>query len=322
MCSFLHLTARLPWLIFCFAGRMSTVVRPSSPAKTAKHNENQWSREIDDLIRGVSGGFMFGTPLLFTMEVWWIGSTTTPIRMIAALVVSYIIVFLLNRTAGFRRTKNIRFIDAAIDSVDALALGLLCTAFVLVLLREITTDTSSNEAIGKIIYESVPFSIGVALASQFLRKGEDDQEQATNTESGLSKNDRINETVADVGATIIGAIVIAFNIAPTDEVVMLAAAITSPWLITMIIMSIIISYAIVFEAGFADEQQRKQQKGVCQHPYSETLLSYLVALLAAAFMLWFFQQLDFSDPWQMWLSYTIILGLPAAIGGAAGRLAV
>jgi putative integral membrane protein (TIGR02587 family) len=114
----------------------------------------------------------------------------------------------------------------------------------------------------------------------------------------------------------------AFNIAPTDEVAMLSAAITSPWLITMIIVSIVISYAIVFEAGFADEQQRKQQKGICQHPYSETLLSYLVALVAAAFMLWFFQRLDFSDPWQMWLSHTIILGLPAAIGGAAGRLAV
>jgi putative integral membrane protein (TIGR02587 family) len=301
---------------------MSSGVSPSSRTKTAKNTETQWSHEIDDLIRGISGGFLFGTPLLFTMEVWWIGSTTPPIRMIAAIVVSYIIVFMLNRTAGFRRTHNIRFIDAAIDSVDALALGLLCSASVLVLLREITTDTSLNETIGKIVYESVPFSIGVALASQFLHKGEEDEERVDNNKSRLSNNDRMNATLADVGATIIGAIVIAFNIAPTDEVAMLSAAITSPWLITMIIVSIVISYAIVFEAGFADEQQRKQQKGICQHPYSETLLSYLVALVAAAFMLWFFQRLDFSDPWQMWLSHTIILGLPAAIGGAAGRLAV
>lgn len=301
---------------------MSVFAGQPSHSETVKPTPSQWSREIDDLIRGLSGGFMFGIPLLYTMEVWWIGSATPPIRMLVALAVSYITVFLLNRTAGFRRTQNIRFVDAAIDSVEALAIGLLCTTCVLVLLREITTATSLNEAIGKIVYESVPFSIGVGLASQFLHKAESDDGQGATEQAAPSSEEGINATLADVGATLIGAIVIAFNIAPTDEVAMLAAAITSPWLIAMIIMSIIISYAIVFEAGFADEQQRKQQKGVCQHPYSETLLSYLLALLAAAFMLWFFQRLDFSDPWQMWLSHTIILGLPATVGGAAGRLAI
>lgn len=45
-------------------------------------------------------------------------------------------------------------------------------------------------------------------------------------------------------------------------------------------------------------------------------------MLAGAFMLWFFQQLTFSDPWTMWLDYALLLGLPATIGGAAGRLAI
>jgi uncharacterized membrane protein len=39
-------------------------------------------------------------------------------------------------------------------------------------------------------------------------------------------------------------------------------------------------------------------------------------------MLWFFQKLTFSDPWNVWLEYTLLLGLPATIGGAAGRLAL
>lgn len=52
------------------------------------------------------------------------------------------------------------------------------------------------------------------------------------------------------------------------------------------------------------------------------MLSYLVSLLSAAFMLWFFHRLGPNDPWQIWLSYTIVLGLPATVGGAAGRLAV
>jgi uncharacterized membrane protein len=55
---------------------------------------------------------------------------------------------------------------------------------------------------------------------------------------------------------------------------------------------------------------------------SETVMSYLVSLLISAFLLWFFQQLSFDDPWSMWLRYTLILGLPATVGGAAGRLAI
>jgi len=39
-------------------------------------------------------------------------------------------------------------------------------------------------------------------------------------------------------------------------------------------------------------------------------------------MLWFFQKLTFSDPWTMWLDHTLLLSLPATIGGAAGRLPI
>jgi uncharacterized membrane protein len=44
--------------------------------------------------------------------------------------------------------------------------------------------------------------------------------------------------------------------------------------------------------------------------------------MASVLMLLFFQKLSFADPWFLWMRYTILLGLPASIGGAAGRLAV
>jgi uncharacterized membrane protein len=47
-----------------------------------------------------------------------------------------------------------------------------------------------------------------------------------------------------------------------------------------------------------------------------------VSLIAAAFMLFFFNRLTVDDPWTVWLSYTVILGFPACIGGAAGRIAL
>lgn len=103
---------------------------------------------------------------------------------------------------------------------------------------------------------------------------------------------------------------------------MLAAATSAVWLLATVVISLIISYGIVFEANFANKTKRQQQRGLFQSPLSETIMSYLLSLVAAAMMLWFFQQLDFSDPGAMWLSYTLLLGLPATIGGAAGRLAI
>lgn len=294
-----------------------------------RRRRQAWKAEVEDLVRGACGGFLFGIPLLYTMEMWWIGSFVSPSMMLSALTVTYVVVFLLNRTEGFRRVQGNSTQQAAIDSVEAIALGLLCAALILVLLQEITVQTPLDEALGKLIYESVPFTLGVALANQVLRGDRnaqsDDASSESSSQSSSAQNkpsDELHATLSDIGATLIGSIIIAFNIAPTDEVAMLAAAVPAPWLLGIIVISLLVSYGIVFEAGFAKQQQRMQQRGIFQRPSSETVAAYLISLAAAAIMLWFFQQLHFTDPWTMWLRYTLVLGLPSTIGGAAGRLAV
>lgn len=281
----------------------------------SKRRKNQWSNELHDIIRGASGGFLFGIPLLYTMEVWWIGSSTKPAQMSIAIVTTFAVVLLLTRTEGFRKTKDIRWLDAAIDTVEAIAIGIVCAAVILFLLREIKPDTPLQQALGKIIFEGLPFSLGVALASGFLSG---DRYESSDSDS----EPMINPTVADIGATLIGAMIIAFNIAPTDEIPMLAAAISPPWQLAIIAASLLISYGIVFAAGFTYQAKRQQHQGIFQRPLSETVMAYLVSLAASAFMLFFFHKLSFDDPWSVWLGYTLVLGLPATVGGAAGRLAV
>jgi putative integral membrane protein (TIGR02587 family) len=295
-------------------------------------SNKMWADEIDDLIRGACGGFLFGTPLLYTMEVWWIGSTVTPSRMMGAIAATFILVFLLNRTAGFRKIQNIRASDALVDTVEAIAIGLVCTTTVLILLQEINAQTPLDEAVGKLIYEGVPFTLGVALANQFLSDDANSDQDSSSDRPSPPQDNRngnrkpqdaeLHATLSDIGGTLLGGLFIAFNIAPTDEVAMLAAAITAPWLLAIMAASLLISYGIVFEAGFANQSKRMQQKGVFQRPLSETVMSYLVSLVAAMAMLLFFDKLALDDPWSMWLRYSLILGLPATIGGAAGRLAV
>jgi uncharacterized membrane protein len=78
----------------------------------------------------------------------------------------------------------------------------------------------------------------------------------------------------------------------------------------------------VFEAGFSNQQERRSSSGVIQHPVTETVACYLLSFVASAVMLWFFQRWTFSDPFTVVLHRSVVLALPAAVGGAAGRLAV
>lgn len=274
------------------------------------------------MVRAASGGLLFGVPLLYTMEVWWIGSHTEPGQMLVVLAMSTVPVFLLNLTAGFRSRSDVRLRDAAADTVEAVAIGLVVTALVLVMLREITLESPPVEALGKVLYEAMPFCLGIALATHLLRGGRtgSDEDGSTGDSDRADEQTGLHATVADLGATAIGATFICLSIAATDEVPMLAAAMSPTWLLVVIAASLAVSYAIVFVADFSKQDQRHAHEGVFQRPLSETIACYLLSLAVAAVLLWFFQR--GLTPWSDGLSRVIVLGFPATIGGAAGRLAI
>ena len=279
-----------------------------------------WQAEILNLLRGASGGFLFGLPLLYTVEVWWIGSSTTPAWMLLALGITFVVVYLLNQSEGFRSSLDIQPIDALMETVESMSIGIVCALFSLLLLCRITLDTPLNEALGKLVFECIPFAIGVALARSTLRG--DRAPRKVQKVRRHRQSSIFSALLADLDATLIGAVIVAFSIAPTEEVSLLSASISPLWLLLIIFASIILSYCIVFVAGLTNQRERYQQRGLLQRPINETLICYLVSLLASALMLWFFQQLSWDDPWQEWLSDTLILGLPATIGGAARRLVI
>jgi putative integral membrane protein (TIGR02587 family) len=281
--------------------------------------QNQWTAEGTELVRAVSGGLLFGIPLLYTMEVWWVGTYTAPSRVFGVLLLTFIPVFFLNRTSGFRSSKDVRFPEAAMDSIETVALGLVAAAAFLVLLKEITPATPLNEIVGKVVFEATPFGIGIALAQHFLRRGRTDGDD--DGSSSKRKKDALHATIADVGATTVGAVFVGFNIAPTDEVPMIANALGPFALIAVMAVSLAVSFAIVFVAGFSNQEQRRDTEGMFQHPASETVACYLIALVVAGVMLWYFQRFETGAPWTETLSHIIVLGLPASVGGAAGRLA-
>ncbi|WP_421120910.1 TIGR02587 family membrane protein [Aquihabitans daechungensis] len=290
----------------------------------AHADDGPWRDEIIEVVRAVSGGLLFGVPLLFTMEVWWTGTHTDPSQMLLILVLLFIPLLVLNRTEGFRSSRDVRLRDAAADSVEALAIGIVASGAVLILLHELTAETPIQVWLGKVLNEAVPFCLGIGVARHFLQGGrssDDDRgdDQGASAEAGGSGS-TLSADLADIGATAIGATFVALSIAPTDEIPLIASTMGPAWLLLVVAASLVISYAIVFVAGFAGQEQRRGQEGPFQHPLTETVVCYLVSLGVAALLLWTFQRS--LDPPADLLTRVIVLGLPATVGGAAGRLAL
>ena len=289
-----------------------------------QRSKNGWQEEIQEIISGASGGFLFGIPLLYTMEVWFIGSDIEPPILLSSLAVTFTIVLMLNQIEGFRPEKNLTILENIAETIETLAIGITCAALMLIVLQEINGQTSLSEALGKIVFEAIPFSVGVAFSRSLLSRDAETDSDNNNQSVQSSKQQAIvwKDTVADLIAAMIGSLFVAFSIAPTDEIDMLASSASSGWLLIMMLASLLISYGIVFASKITNYQNRLKQSGIFQSPKSETIMSYLVSLLTGILIMWFFHKLTFSDPWFMWLRHGIVLGLPACIGGAAGRLAV
>ena len=283
-----------------------------------------WRTELQAILRGIAGGFLFGIPLLYTVEVWAIGSATDPRWLLVVLGLTLLVVWLLTQVEGFRQTLALRPLEAILETIEAVGIGVLCAALALLLLRRITLATPLPEATGKLVFESVPFSLGVALArSTFQTKRSRDRRTTAPLSRRLTSPTlaKVRDTLVDLDATLIGAVLIGLSIAPTEEVPLVAASLPPLWLLLVMAASLVLSYTIVFASGFTDRTERLQ-RGLLLSPPTETLVAYVVALAVSAIMLVVFQQLSPSDPWQEWLSDILVLGLPASIGGAAGRILI
>jgi putative integral membrane protein (TIGR02587 family) len=294
-----------------------------SPETPQSPRGNIWLDELQAILQGSSGGFLFGIPLLYTVEVWSLGSTTEPWWLLTVLAINLFVVWLLTQVEGFRKSLTLNPLEAILESFEAVGIGVACAAISLILLQRITPATPLSEVLGKLVFEGVPFSLGVALARSTLsnnslrirRRVMLPRSSSTPTLTSL------RDALVDLDATLIGAVLIAFSIAPTEEVPLIAASLPSLWLLLVMAASVGLSYTIVFASGFTERAER-QQRGLLLSPGTETLTAYLIALLASVTMLVLFRQLHPGDPWQEWLRDTLVLGLPASVGGAAGRILV
>lgn len=282
--------------------------------KETSSHVDAWKEELDAFLRAFAGAYIFGVPLLFTMEMWWIGEYATVGQLLSFIGVALVANLGLTYAAGFKLEST--FTTTIDETVDAVAVGIVGATVMLLVLNQIRPGDPLDVVLGKITLQAVPLSIGASVANQVFGTRKDQKNRA-----GNDTGDRLSPWQAffsDVGATIIGGVFIGASIAPTEEIPMIAAALDYWHLIAVVAFSLLVSYGIVFASGFDGELD----EGLFQHPFTETMLAYLVSLGVSFGALYLFGQIAFDDPLLSIAEQVLVLAVPTTVGGAAGRLVI
>ncbi|MCA9880857.1 MAG: TIGR02587 family membrane protein [Thermomicrobiales bacterium] len=297
----------------------------SGAPASCKHTSNalphgSWRDELHDLLRAASGGFLFAVPLLYTLEMWEIGVMAELWQLLVFLGVALVINLALahSRSGGFKEDTD--WFATVEQAVDAIAVGILGAGLVLLVTHKVGPGEPLSSTLGRVLALAAPLSIGAAVAAAIFGPRGDRSRQGGEAGDGQAPASAWQAFCSDLGATCLGAIFLGASIAPTDEVTRLAIELPPEHQIAVVALSLLLSYMIVFVSGFSPSAH--QQPGPFQHPITETTLAYVVALAVALASLLLFDRVDLQDPPAHILAMTIVLGLPAAVGGAAGRLVV
>lgn len=267
--------------------------------------------------RGLAGGLLFSFPVLLTMEVWQAGYRSQPYQLIIGVVVTFFLLMAYNRHAGMHPEVNWKSI--AIESIEELGIGILVSLAALLMIGQIKLGMSAEEVLGKIIVEAMFVSIGVSIGTAQL--GDESKDVGEEKEEEPEKQDaRRDDKLSMAALALCGSVVIAGNVAPTDEVEVIALAAKPYQLLIMVILSLLFSVLVTYFSEFKGDGARKRQDWV-YHMIYDTCLCYLVGLAASAFMLWFFGRFD-NITFLNIVAECIVLGIVASLGASAGRLLI
>lgn len=284
--------------------------------------------------RGVAGGLVFSLPLLYTMEVWWAGFSARPLHLILYVGATFLLLLGYNRYAGLRRDAGLA--EVVIDSIEEMGLGLVLSVLVLWLIGRLTPDMPVNEIASKVIIEAMTVAVGVSVGTAQLG-GEDQDDKGVGGDaparSGEAEAKRGGEKVGreahespneiSFGGQIViaacGAVLFAANVAPTEEIVMIAAETSPRRLLALALLSLLLSALILYFSEFKGARQFVRGGGSPVMTVAGTMMTYAVALVVSALILLFFGRFD-GEALQMCVAQTVVLGVAAALGASAGRL--
>ncbi len=258
---------------------------------------------VRELSRAFGGAIIFALPVFMTMEMWELGMHMDRLRLVLLLIVNVPVLVFLSHYAGFERTfewqADVR--DAAI----AYGVGILAAA-VLLTIFGVIGHGSPDDIIGKLAIQAVPASLGALLARS--------------TFGGNSRRREEDESYfSELGLMAVGALFLGFNVAPTEEIVLISYKMT-PWhACALIVFSIALMHAFVFASAFRGGSELSPETPWWSALIRFTVVGYVIALAISAYVLWTFGSLEGHGLLESVMAI-LVLAFPAAIGAAAARL--
>lgn len=257
------------------------------------------------LLRGVGrafgGALLFSLPLLMTMELWELGHTVDRFRLGLLVLMTVALVFGLSRVFG-AGAGGVGLTGHLADTGVVLLVAAVAAAVVLTVLAVVDPIGGWQDVISVIAIEALPAAIGASYARSQLGEG------SRKSEASTYRHELFLMTA--------GAVVFAANIAPTEEVVLLAAKMGEAHTATLVVLSLAFMHAFVYSVGFKGQENADRP---IRAFLTLTVVGYVLALAISAYVLWTFGRFDGLGMVAV-VSETVVLALPASLGAAAARL--
>lgn len=263
------------------------------------------NRFIVGVARAFGGAILFSLPLVMTMEMWSLGFYMDRFRLALLLLVLIPLLIRLSYHAGFEPTFDWK--NDVLDAFVALAVGFISGATLLVAVGILTTDVSLPAAVGMVSLQAVPASVGAMLAQAQFGKTEDE------------KQDKPTTYWDELFLMAAGALFLALNVAPTEEMILIGYKLTEWQAIALLGLSLVLMHAFVYAVEFRGESEIPAGTPQYSVFLRFTVVGYSVAFIVSAYVLWTFGRTDGLSLAEFMI-VCIVLSFPASIGSAAARL--
>src|SRR3546814_827867 len=174
-------------------------------------------------------------------------------RLVLLMIVAFPMLVGLSYYGGFEETPRLR--DDIRDAFVAYAVGWYAAAFVLFVFSIIGPDIQAEEIIGKISLQAVPASIGAMLArSQMSTSPDQSPDQSKESEGDNERKKRHPSYGGTLFLMSVGAVFLALNVAPTEEILLIAYKMT-PWhALAVIVLSLLLMHGFVYAVEFRGQK--------------------------------------------------------------------
>lgn len=270
------------------------------------------ARSVDVLFRdqgrGVVGALIVSVELLFTMEMWWHGWQLPMEWLVGYAVVGLALVLAITRSVGFEEEERKRRspMRRATTDFTELLLQSFVTAYAVLLLFGIIDFGDPPLLVARLgLLFVVPLGFGAALANTLLK--ETDEEQG-----------RDRPFYRHLGVFAVGAVFVSMTMAPTDEMPLMAAYASWPLLASILVLSVLVAYLVLFELEFRGHATRTADSTAAGQ-WGHAFVTCTVGIVVAAGLLAAVGQFR-QSPAAVWVQMTVVLGFPASLGASGARV--